>query len=93
MLELPGGKVEELGYPEGRVLLQEPPFCERVSAGMGAVKIGVAVTAAPWGTTIRSAWMLSEFVLNAPFEPTVMVPLEAPSWDWSGTGNWLRGMA
>jgi hypothetical protein len=36
--------------------------------------------------------MLSEFVLNAPFEPTVIVPLEAPSWDWSGTGNALRGM-
>jgi len=47
MLELPGGKVEELGYPEGRVLRQEPPLEERVSAGMGAVKIGAAVTAAP----------------------------------------------
>jgi hypothetical protein len=47
MLELPGGKIEESGYPEGRVLLQEPPLEESVSAGMGAVKIGVAVTGDP----------------------------------------------
>ena len=81
----------EFGYPAGAVVVQVLPLEDMVSAGMGEVKIGVSVTLPPWGTTMRSAWMLSRFVLNVPFENTVIVPVEAIERE-SGWGNWVVGM-
>src|SRR5438034_1328870 len=85
------GKVDEFGYPAGAVVGQVLRLEEMGSAGIGVVKIGVAVTGCPRGTTMRSAWMLSTLVLNVPFENTVMVPVEAIGSE-SGWGNWVVGI-
>jgi hypothetical protein len=46
------------------VVVHELPLAEMLSAGIGVLKIFVAVTGDPGGTTMRSAWIVVPFVLN-----------------------------